>query len=208
MISREFEINDFDSVEISNAFKATIVQSDQYRVSVTIDDNLLEHLVVEKRGETLHVGLKRGTSVRNATLEASISLPEMSKVEASGASAVAISDFTVSGDLDVKASGASSVLGRLVATVARLDLSGASRAELAGTANDTSIEASGASSARMEDFTVTNAAVSLSGASSADLNITGKLEKADLSGASTLKFTGNPVVGDVSTSGGSKVESR
>jgi hypothetical protein len=176
-------------LEISNTFKATITQSDEYRVSVTLDDNLLEYLIVEKQNGNLRVRLKRGISVRSVTLEASISLPEMSKVDASGASEATFSDFTASDDVD-------------------FIVSGASRIELAGTADEASIEASGASSARLEDFTVTSATASLSGASSADLDVTGKIHEIDLSGAFRLRYTGDPVVGDINSSGGSTVESR
>ena len=42
--------------------------------------------------DTLHIGLQSGTSVRNATLEADVTVPALSRIEVSGASQVHLAD--------------------------------------------------------------------------------------------------------------------
>jgi hypothetical protein len=86
-------------------------------------------------------------------------------------------------------------------------ISGASDVELDGSASDATIEASGASKARLSDFTVKDAEVKLSGASNASINASGRLD-ADLSGASQLNYAGNPTMGTIRVSGASKLNQR
>jgi len=87
----------------------------------------------------------------------------------------------------------------------RLGASGASRITLSGKGRKMALEISGASQGNLQDFVVADAAVELSGASRATVNATGKLD-ADVSGASALRYTGNPTMGSVKSSGASTIQ--
>jgi hypothetical protein len=65
-------------------------------------------------------------------------------------------------------------------------------------------DVSGASSLKLDDFTVGNANVDFSGASSGTINLDGRLD-ADLSGASRLWYIGEPTMGTIDTSGASTI---
>jgi hypothetical protein len=109
-------------------------------------------------------------------------------------------------DIKIELSGASRVAGDITASGdAQFNLSGASRVELEGSANDMLIDASGASRLELADFPVHNTNVSLSGASDATVNLDGRLD-ANLSGASNLSYIGEPTMGDIDISGGSELE--
>ncbi len=92
VVSETFNIRGFSKIEVSHAFRVDIVQGDSYRVMVRIDDNLEQHLRVEKRGDTLIIGLKplRGYNLRRATMEAEVRMPDLTGIEVSGASDVKI----------------------------------------------------------------------------------------------------------------------
>ena len=86
-------------------------------------------------------------------------------------------------------------------------MSGASTVELEGTAADVTIDASGASSMKLKDFSAVNVTIGLSGASNGTVNASGKLD-CNLSGASSLSYIGNPTLGSVDVSGGSKISQK
>jgi hypothetical protein len=67
------------------------------------------------------------------------------------------------------------------------------------------MKASGASEVDLGDFMTENVDINLSGASDGIVNLTGTLN-ADLSGASELRYYGNPTMGDIDTSGVSKIK--
>jgi hypothetical protein len=206
VVTQEEDIADFDQVDVSHAFRVDVSQGEAFRVVVRVDDNLRRYLRVVKRGSTLMIGLEPGrlSTVRRATLEAEVTMPQLTGVALSGASHVAISGFESTSALDVEASGASELRGDIEAADARFHVSGASRVTLSGSAEDLIVEASGASRVDLSDFDVVDADIELSGASRATVSANGRLD-ARASGASELTYLGSPALGDIETSGASSV---
>jgi hypothetical protein len=95
----------------------------------------------------------------------------------------------------------------MTASNIEFDISGASRIQLEGSANDMVASVSGASRLNLGSFTVNNADVSFSGASSGTINLDGRLD-ADLSGASRLSYIGEPTMGTINTSGASTLSKK
>jgi len=188
VVPQEYALTGFDVVDISHSFNVVVTQGESYSVLVRVDDNLVEHLNVVKQGNTLKIGLKpnRNYTVRNATLEAEVSMPALSGVEASGSS-----DATITGFESTKA--------------LHVDLSGSSTAVMTGSAGDVTINTSGSSEADLAKFPVGNASVNASGSSTVTVNLSGRLD-VDASGGSDVFYLGSPTLGNIDTSGTSSVE--
>ncbi|UCH51266.1 MAG: DUF2807 domain-containing protein [Chloroflexota bacterium] len=82
--------------------------------------------------------------------------------------------------------------------------SGVSNNEIAGSANDITIQASDGSKGMLKDFPVANAKVNLSGRSEATINTNGRLD-CNLSGSSRLNTIGAPKLGEIKISGNSTI---
>ena len=82
------EINwtDFTKLEVGYAFDVEISQGDSYAAKVTVDDNLTDYLKVEKRGDTLRIGLKSNRTYIKTTQQAVIVMPVLRQLKLSGAS--------------------------------------------------------------------------------------------------------------------------
>ena len=206
IVTQEENITGFDKVDVSQAFKVNISQGDTFRVVIRIDDNLVEYLEVVKRGNTLTIGLKPGRpyNIRKATMEAEVTMPDLTGLELSGASHATITGFKSTKRLDVDVSGASHLRGDIEAGDARFDVSGASQVTLSGSAEDVVIDASGASQVDLSAFPVADANVEASGASKATVNPSGRLD-AGASGASHIYYLGSPTLGKMDTSGASSI---
>jgi hypothetical protein len=153
VVTREEAISDFDKVEISHSFDVDITQGEAFSVVIRVDDNLVEHLQVEKFGSTLKIDLKPDVSlVSNATLEAEITMPELTGVDLSGASNATISGFKSTKNLTVDLSGSSSLRGDISAGDVSIDLSGSSNANLTGSGGNLTLDASGSSDVDLSDF--------------------------------------------------------
>jgi hypothetical protein len=205
LVTQEMNLSGFKRLVISHAFEADVTQSDTYSVLITVDDNLVDHLDVSKRGDTLYVGMDDISLFGNATLRATITMPTLEGVEASGASKVTVSGFRSSGRLDLEASGASSIQGEIYCGNIQVRVSGASSVTLDGSGGNGDIGVSGASRARLEGFALQDVDVEASGASSATVNAAGTLD-AEASGASTILYVGNPRLGRIEESGASSVK--
>jgi len=207
VVSQEVNISGFDMVDISHAFEVDIGQSDTFSVIVRVDDNLVEHLNVVRQGNTLKIGFKPGTAFafRNATLEAIVTMPELTGLDLSGASQATITSFKSTESLNTDLSGASSLRGDIEAGDTMFDVSGSSNVTLTGSAGDVNIDASGSSEVDLAGFSVQDANVEASGASRVTVNASGTLD-VDASGASTIYYLGSPTMGKVDTSGSSSIK--
>ncbi|MFC1971297.1 head GIN domain-containing protein [Chloroflexota bacterium] len=205
--TEEYAFSDFTKVEISSAFEFEISQSSSYSISVTADDNVIEKVEVTKEGDTLKIGLKTIPSLGPVTLRATVTMPQLSGLNISGASRGTISDFSSTENLNITVSGASKVTADITAGNADFEISGASTIQFEGSANNIAADVSGASRFNLGGFIVNDANVSFSGASSGTVNLSGKLD-ANLSGASKLSYIGEPTMGSINTSGASTLSKK
>jgi Putative auto-transporter adhesin, head GIN domain len=202
-VTKQEAITGFNSVNASTAFQVNIVRSPSYSVTVEVNENLVDSLDVRKEGNTLILALKPG-SYNNVTLKATVNMPDLQRLDLSGASNAGISGFKSSNPVEFHLTGASELNGTIDSGDILVDESGSSSANLAGKAGNLTVKCSGSSEAALSKLTVKNANVSLSGASDATVNVSGRLD-GDLSGASTLNYTGNPTLGPIGTSGASSI---
>jgi hypothetical protein len=209
LVTQEEAISDFDKVDISQSFDVDVTQGEGFSVVVRVDDNLVEHLQVEKQGSTLRIGLKenRSYSISNATLQAEVTMPELTGLEVSGASDANITGFKSAEDLILDASGSSTIEGDIEAGDVTVDLSGSSEATLSGSGQDLNIDVSGSSDLDLSDFPVADVNIDASGSSTATVNASGRLD-VDASGASNVFYLGDPSIGTIDTSGSSSVEAK
>ena len=209
VVTQEEAITGFDKVDASQSFEVDINQGEVYSVVIRVDDNVLPHLQVVKQGDTLNIGLKPGQfySIRDATMQAEVTMPELTGLDLSGASHATISGFESAKDLIVDLSGSSSLRGDIEAGNASFDLSGSSDVTLTGSGGDVTIDASGSSDVNLAEFPIADADINVSGSSEVTVNPSGRLD-VDASGASDVTYLGSPTMGVIDTSGSSTVNPR
>lgn len=219
--TRTYDFTDFTEVEIGNAFRLEVIPSDDYSITITAGQNILDKLRVNKSGGRLEIDLTGWIFSIRGNMEARVTMPVLEGLYLSGASRTTAKGFSsdrdfrgeisgassldmdlTCGKCDLEVSGASKITGMLHATDTDFKVTGASSMELDGTGADSRIIASGASHLQLRDFEVEDADLELSGASSGNVNVTGRLD-VELSGASSLRYEGDPELGSVNTSGGS-----
>ena len=229
--TRQYDFSEFTRVDISSAFSYEIMQSDTYSISITANNNLFDDINVAKEGQTLIIGMEFpevSWAIKintNPSPKVVITMPQLQGLESSGATSGIVADFNSTENLDVTASGASSVelvkisagdvifdvsgagkvTGDIEATNIEVEISGASTVHLKGSADSIAADGSGASHLKLADLKVGNANIILSGASDCTVNLDGKLD-AELSGASTLEYIGEPTLGITDISGASKLK--
>jgi hypothetical protein len=225
-VTKAYDFTGFTGIEVGSAFKVDIGRSDNYSISIIINEKIANRLAVSKSGDTLKIGFKEPTWNIHSRPEVIITLPDLRTMDISGAAEGKVKGFKSSnifgldmsgasnldidmeaGDFKADVSGASQLSGYLKALISDIKASGASRITLAGSGGNIKIDVSGASQANMEDYSVGNAEIEISGAGQAVMNISGKLN-ANLSGASHLDYRGNPTLGKLDITGSSSLKQR
>jgi Putative auto-transporter adhesin, head GIN domain len=204
VVAREVAVPSFSRLRVASAFEVTVSPGSQPSLTLHIDDNLDRDVDVGVDGDTLHIGLRRGTSVSDATLQAAVTAPPLARVQGSGSSRILLQNSPAGDDLHVELSGASRLGGAVELRSMRVGLSGASELALSGRVGSVSASASGASHLALERLEVDALEVELSGASNAEVSVRRTIS-ASLSGASSLRYRGAPTLTRQDTSGGSSI---
>ena len=208
VVTREEAITGFDTVEISYSFETSISQGDTFRVIIRADDNLVEYLQVVKVGSTLQIGLvPNPPTIRSATMQAEVTMPELSGLDVSGAGDVTITGFKSVQALIVDTSGSSHLQGDIQAGNVTFNLDGSSEVILTGSAQNVKIKASGSSEADLSAFSVVDADVEAGGKSQVTVNPSGRLD-VDASNGANVTYLGNPTLGKMESSGSSSIEQK
>jgi hypothetical protein len=180
------QTGDFNAIEVGGIFEVEVVAQKEFSVEVEADDNLLQFIRTEVKGETLEISTDNKISPKGR-IRVRVSAPNVESLQVSGVSNVSVANLK-NDSLKVHSSGASKI-------------------KVNGETKDLEIELSGASKIDAENLKAENADVAGSGASNASVNVSGDL-KADLSGASKVTYTGNPKNLEKSTSGASSVRGK
>ncbi|MFP4288130.1 MAG: head GIN domain-containing protein [Bacteroidota bacterium] len=208
VITEVREVSYFNGISVSSSIDLYITMGDEFHVKVEADDNIIDHIETETRGEELIIGLKgRGISIRNSKeMNVYVTLPELLSLTASGATDVTVNNTIEQPTIRIKASGASDINLPVNVEYLEMNLSGASDARISGYTKATKATLSGASDFKNSDLVTGTLDVNLSGSSNLKIkvneNITGTL-----SGASDLVYEGNPTT-DLKTSGASSVKKK
>jgi hypothetical protein len=222
------DFENFSIVRADSGFEVTVIADTAYSVTVTVDDNILEHVRMELEGNELRIGLDPWYSYQDVTLKALVTMPVLNGIKLSGASSLFVVDgpalppasvfkADVSGasslkiphitaDLfELELSGASTASLGLTSAAVRFDVSGASRLTAGGSAVEVLADVSGASEVDLKALSGGNGELELSGASRMWVTLAG-LANADLSGGSTLYYRGGLAWGHLDISGGSRLK--
>lgn len=205
VVTRQIEVTPFSKLLVSATFDVTVSVGSAEAVTVHVDDNVVDSLDVGVSGDELHVGLKSGTSVSNATLKADVTVRSLDSLEGSGATTISLAAELAADRLSITLSGASRLSGPIAIGEGSFELSGASEARLSGSVTTFEVTESGASQLDGTELTIDALTIDLSGASEAEVSVTGSLS-AGASGASTLRYMGSPTITRSETSGASSIE--
>ncbi len=177
------DTGEFKGVDVGGIFEVEIAAGKEFSVEVEADDNLLQFVKTEVRGDVLRIETTQ--RIKSQTpLRVRVSAPNIEMVDVSG-----VSKVTVSG---------------VANSALRLETSGASKVSVSGETAILTVSVSGASKIDAEELKASDATIKASGASHVSVSATEKL-KAKASGASKISYVGNPTSVEEDTSGASKV---
>lgn len=168
------EIGNVTAVNLSGMGDVILTQGETAALTIEAEDNLLEYLVSEIRGDTLYLETRPNTTlIPTKPVTYRLTLTDLTAITVAGAANV-MGENLMLDSLDVNLSGAGSLL-------------------LGGSANAVAISISGAGSFDTTGLISPHTTVNMTGSGSARVNATELLE-VTISGAGTVFYTGSPEV--------------
>lgn len=198
---KEFNVSNFNGLEISNAFVVEVHQGASFKVVAhgeSKDD--LANLRITTSGKTLTAKFNSSNWSwgGHKSIRLDITMPTLQSLDFSGAVKANIVGFNDLENLNIVLSGASKTTINTNADKISAEVSGASKLILQGKCSKFNLEASGASNVEASNLQARDADVEASGASHANIYALKTLD-ADASGASKITYRGNPAIRQEST---------
>jgi hypothetical protein len=188
------DVGSFSQVSLSGVGEVHLHQGPYKPIEITAEQNILDIMETEVRGDRLHIGTKKGYYIgRTKKLEIHVWSQEYTSAHSSGAGDIRTADRISGDDFDISLSGAGSFSGDLEVKELRTDISGAGNATLSGSAQKHEFYISGAGSVSAYDLRTESSLANISGAGDAKLHCESELE-ARVSGAGSIRYRGNPSV--------------
>ncbi len=204
IIDQNVDIADFDSLEAQGVFDLYISNSDAFRVTLSIDDNLVNRVLFSLDGKTLKMKIEAPAAFFPTTLKVKITLPQLKSLNLDAAAKATLSILESIHSFNLVLAGGSLLNGDLAADLTNFYLSGQSQVSLKGESKMLELDAAGGSHLDLGNFLLSEANVRLREASTALLNVDGDLNVV-LKDASKIIYLGNPLIKNTSITGDSSM---
>ena len=217
IVALEETLSTFEEMSVCGSAEVNFYTSSEYRAVIAIDSNLLEHVDVYTKNNTLHIGMKNGSySITKYTVD--VYCPHIKKVSVSGSGSFLCADKMVVQTFDAKISGSGKikgtftcnnfsssisgsgkVVGQVDCTDFSSNVSGSGDVTFKGNCTNSTLKIAGSGSFNGNEFETSNANISISGSGTVHICV-GNYLKANIAGSGKIKYRGSPKI-DVSTSG-------
>ncbi|NIJ53406.1 head GIN domain-containing protein [Dyadobacter arcticus] len=190
--TRDFDFKNFDQLVMGNAYHVHVKSGAAFAVSATGELNDLDDLNIFVQDRKLVIRYQSSWKNRRQ-MDIEITMPDLERVDFSGAVTSKIEGFENLPDIEFELSGASKCDFSGSGQELKFDISGASRLNLDGDGKFLDGELSGASQLDAFEMPVEESKLDVSGASSAKVWVSKFLE-VEANGASTVRYKGGPEV--------------
>jgi len=200
------ELNSFDKISVEDGLDVFIRLGSKQEVIIEADENLLDHIKTEVKGDRLRAYVDKSIWKANE-LNIYVTVTSLEAVRSSGGSDVYSKGIIKANDLSVVSSGGSDIYLDLDVDYLECRTSGGSDAKLKGTANKLELSCSGGSDFDGKELDIKTARVRTSGGSDGYIRVSEELD-IEASGASDVYLYGNPRITNKRVSGASDFHRR
>ncbi len=195
---------DFDEIEVSQAIDAEVIKSDVEKVVISAPQNIIDEVLVDNDGGSLHIHYKKGIRVMNThNVSAKIYTKDFSKLNANSAAKITVKDKFIQEKTHIEVSSAGSISGNLEAN--DFDISVDSSSNFSGKiwAVDLDIDASSGASIDVSGKAKNAEVSSSSGSSVSAKELIADHVNADASSGASVQISASSSIKAEASSGGS-----
>ena len=194
VISESRSVSNFSRVSLSGSGELIITQGGGESLTIEADDNLMQYLESEVRGDTLHLGSKRNTNVNpTRAIRYNLGIIELNSLNLSGSGRAEANSIDTD-SLDIGVSGSGNVrINTLGADSLTVRISGSGEFELGGRVVDQEIRISGSGDYFARELESKTTKITVSGSGKATVWVIDSLD-VNISGSGSVDYYGQPAI--------------
>jgi len=193
----------FEKINIRGSTHVRFHISQEHRVVVTTDSNIIEFVTTTVRNNTLNIGIESGNySFTKLTVD--VYSPVLTGVSISGSGRFSSNDTITVPVFETNVSGSGTITAIVESETFSSRVSGSGRMIVSGNSNDSNIVISGSGRFNGNEFINNNADVNISGSGTVNIFVTNNLN-ARVSGSGRINYRGNPSSVNANVSGSGRI---
>lgn len=200
--SEKRNVSEFKAIHASNSIDVEI-KTGPPSVEVEADDNILQYVKTEVSGKMLHIGLESGVSLYNTHIKVYVTVPELSRVEASSSADVKVVDVIKNaGKVSFDASSSADIEAEVDAPEVSAEANSSATVTLSGKTKNYKADVSSSADIKSAELLSENTKVSANSSGSAVVYASVSLD-ADASSSGSIEYSGGATVKSNTNSSGS-----
>ena len=203
--SEQRAVSSFDNIEIDGVFNIYLSQGDTESVTVEIDDNLQQYVIVHNKGSKLVLDTKNNINFRKVTKNnLYIIIKDIHLLDIDGVGNVETQTALRCKDLKLGIDGVGDCALELYCDRVELDYDGVRNVALRGKTVELIVDKDGVGNLNAEELEAQNVDISNSGVGNATVHASGELSISN-SGVGSVTYSGGATIEKLSSSGVGKV---
>ncbi len=193
LVERELDVRDFTGVKLAISGNVFLQQGPDYEVRVKAQENIIDALIMDKKGDDLVIRFEGSVSTRRS-IDIFITLPKLSMAYVSGSGdMVGKGTFTGTDNFSVGISGSGDMELRVETGDLEGKISGSGDMKLGGKANNVELQVTGSGDLDADELVAQNVQVRISGSGDVAVHAEENLE-VRTSGSGDVAYRGRPRV--------------
>jgi hypothetical protein len=192
IIKKEFQIKDFDKIELGGYYNVIISQGDKSKLEIETDENLMEYIEAKVSSKLLKIKNKKNI-IASKNINVYLTINKLEELAISGYVRVSSADRLNFNKLSMAFSGNSEINMNINCVELKTEYSGNSNINLSGTSLTADMNASGSSVINATELLVDDLKFTASGNAVAKVNAISKLD-VNISGSAQVEYYGSPDV--------------
>ena len=206
--TQEFEVSDFENIELEGSFDVNITEGKRFEIKATGDDNILQDLKINRTGNTCKLEMRNGC-YKNFDLEVDITMPVLEQVFLDGSGDITIDAFENIGDIYLEINGSGNIelqdIDNLDKMSAEINGSGNIEARKIVTGvNRLDLAVNGSGNLELFKLEATNVDLDINGSGDAEVSASSTLD-VEIAGSGNVLYKGTPAVNTKITGSGSVI---
>lgn len=200
----EIEFGDFTRISIGGNYEVTLIHSNESKVVIESDENLLQYINTEHYENNLNINNVHNLKSTEG-IAVDIYYKKLEKIYSTGASKIANEGILKAGELMINLSGAGAIDLEIETEKVKVNLTGAGVISLSGETDIQETHISGAGGLEAKELLSNECSINLSGLGGAQVHAAEKLE-ATITGVGGIIYSGNPKVIERQVTGFGKIK--
>jgi len=198
---------DYDGIKCAGSMDYILVAGTEGQLKIEGEENLLEYIITEVKGNNLIVKVEKGVSLKpswNKTIKITIPFKDISRVSLAGSGDLWNEDKISATDFEVSLAGSGDVIVNIDASSIEGSLAGSGDLTLKGNTNYLTAKVAGSGDIHGFGLQANHTEVSVAGSGDAKV-VSNESLKARVSGSGDIEYRGNPSKEDTKVSGSGSI---